>query len=101
VNYSVGSIEIHGEVAEQIDRQGFGRQQISPEASLIEVEIDVAADQAWLRFRSHAMGADRVAVVLPPHRMVEAHPAAELGQLRVATNPVVVQPAVFVLELRS
>jgi hypothetical protein len=59
-----------------------------------ETDIEVAAEQARRRARPNAMGANRVAVGRPPHRVVIADPAAELGQLRVATHLVVVQPAV-------
>src|SRR4029453_8636683 len=109
---------------EQVDRHRFGGKQVGPEALVVEdlvrlderragpgrggrargedrrpplrgeTEIEVAADQARRRAWPNAMGANRVAVGHPPHRVVIADPAAEIGPLRVATYLVVFQPAV-------
>src|SRR4029434_6890372 len=62
--------------------------------SAAKSQREEAAAQTRRRARRTAMGANRVAVGHPPHRVVIADPAAELGQLRVATYLVVVQRAV-------
>lgn len=128
VNGPISSVEIGGEVAEQVDRQRFRREQVGPEALVIEVlvrlderrtvpggrhglrgeeagaalagetKVEVAADQARRRTRSGPMGSDRVPVGLAPSRVVVADRATELGHLRPASDPVVVQPAMSGLE---
>jgi hypothetical protein len=129
VDGPVGSVQVSREVAEKVDRQRLGGEQVGPEALVVEplvrldergadpggrdgplgeegrptlsreVEVEAAADQARRRARTVPMGPDRVAVELAPHRVVVSDRSTELGHLRAARHPVVVQPAMSSLEL--
>ena len=120
VHRPVGSVQVGGEVAEQVDRKRLGGQQVGPEALVVEdlvrlderpagpggregpsgeearpalpreVEVEAAADESGRRTRPVPVRPDRVPVDLAPHRVVVADCSPELGHLRPARYPVVV-----------
>ena len=127
---AVGPFGVGGEVAEQVHRQRLGRQQVGPEALVVEalmglderragprrrdrlrgeerrsalrgeVEVELAADQTRRRARTGSMGPYGMAVGLAPHRVVVADRAAELSHSGLAWQRIMVEPAVRGLELR-